>query len=273
MLRANTLSSNYDSPGIGHAVKAWFDGLVGITPNPVLTTDQQTELADLQNISHTAVTYASNPEVYDPQLQYMSHVGNNVPGTAAAIAFRNASPTTQSNAVAVGDAAGNIAFAAGSAAAAKGNSPALAYQGTQGTIEVAPNSGGANRTTSGFISDLHSAIQENINVGELAQYKTLDPDAKIGLTGSSATGTVGNPNKATFGQPIDPNNFDLDLFVQSDTLLDTYGTKLQAAPDLRQSLVDSYPDLFQGLKPGKDGLSIKFRPTGQPPNGSIMFGE
>ncbi|RCS56457.1 hypothetical protein [Parvibium lacunae] len=130
---------------------------------------------------------------------------------------------------------------------------------------------GGNSTTSEFITDLHGAIKQKINVGELAEYKMLDPNAKIGLTGSSATGKVGNPNKATFGQPIDPNKFDLDLFVQSDVLLETYGTKLKAAPVLRQSLVDDFPDLFKGLKPGKDGLSIKFRPTGQQPEGSIMF--
>lgn len=80
---------------------------------------------------------------------------------------------------------------------------------------------GANSATSEFISDLHGAIKQKVNVGELAEYKMLDPNAKIGLTGSSATGTVENPNKATFGQPIDPNKFDLDLFVQSDILLET----------------------------------------------------
>jgi len=65
--------------------------------------------------------------------------------------------------------------------------------------------------------------------------------------------------------------FDLDLFVQSDVLLEQFGPKLKAAPILRQSLVDDFPTLFQGLKPGKEGLSIKFRPHGEPSKGSMVF--
>jgi hypothetical protein len=91
------------------------------------------------------------------------------------------------------------------------------------------------------------------------------------LTGSAATGRVGNPNKATFGQPINPEKFDLDLFVQSDVLLAQFGTKLIAAPVFRRSLIESNPALFSGLKPGKEGVSIMFRPSGSPPTGSIMF--
>jgi hypothetical protein len=100
----------------------------------------------------------------------------------------------------------------------------------------------------------------------------IDPDAKIGLTGSAATGKVGNPNKATFGQPINQDQFDLDLFVQSDKLFGQFGGKLKAAPELRQHLVENFPELMQGLKPGKKGLSIKFRPsTDDLPKGSIIF--
>ncbi|WP_212796275.1 hypothetical protein [Pseudomonas sp. St316] len=65
--------------------------------------------------------------------------------------------------------------------------------------------------------------------------------------------------------------FDLDLFVQSEVLLGQFGPKLEAAPVLRQSLTDDFPDLFQGFKPGKQGLSIKLRPHGEPPKGSIVF--
>ena len=130
---------------------------------------------------------------------------------------------------------------------------------------------GVTDSTEQFISDVHGALRQNLNAGELANFQTLDPTARIGLTGSTATGRVGNPNKATFGQRIDTTKFDLDLFVQSDLLLEHFGTKLQAAPILRQSLVDDFPDLFVGLKPGKEGLSIKFRPHGEPPKGSIVF--
>jgi hypothetical protein len=122
-----------------------------------------------------------------------------------------------------------------------------------------------------FVASVHSVLRSNTNAGELAAFKALDPNAKIGLTGSSATGRVDNPNKATFGQPINAEKFDLDLFIQSDKLLDQFGPKLRAAPDLRQSLVNEFPEIFGGLKPGKDGLSIKFRPSGPAPQGSIIF--
>jgi hypothetical protein len=122
-----------------------------------------------------------------------------------------------------------------------------------------------------FVASVHSVLRNKANTGELGAFKALDPNAKIGLTGSSATGRVGNRNKATFGQPINAEKFDLDLFVQSDKLLEQFGPKLRAAPNLRQSLVDEFPEIFSGLKPGKDGLSIKFRPNGPAPKGSIIF--
>lgn len=131
--------------------------------------------------------------------------------------------------------------------------------------------GDAPKNVDGFIADVHGALEAKLNTGELAEFRVIDPTAKIGLTGSSATGRVGNPNKPTYGQPIDMQKFDLDLFVQSDVLLGQYGPKLKAAPILRQSLTDDFPNLFQGLKPGKEGLSIKFRPHGEPPKGSIVF--
>jgi hypothetical protein len=123
-----------------------------------------------------------------------------------------------------------------------------------------------------FTSGLHDSLKQSLDVGELAKFTKVDPSAKIGLTGSAATGKVGNPNKATFGQPINQDEFDLDLFVQSDKLFEQFGGKLKAAPELRQHLIDHFPDLMQGLKPGKKGLSIKFRPSsGELPKGSKIF--
>lgn len=122
-----------------------------------------------------------------------------------------------------------------------------------------------------FVGRVHDALRQNAAAGELADLRAIDPSAKVGLTGSAATGRVGNPNKATFGQPINPGAFDLDLFVQSDTLLEQFGSRLRPAPALRQTLVQQYPDLFEGLKPGKQGLTIKFRPFGDSPPGSITL--
>jgi hypothetical protein len=130
----------------------------------------------------------------------------------------------------------------------------------------------ASNSLNKFTSGLHDSLKQSLNAGELARFMKIDPDAKIGLTGSAATGKVGNPNKATFGQPINQDQFDLDLFVQSDKLFGQFGGKLKAAPELRQHLVENFPELMQGLKPGKKGLSIKFRPsTDDLPKGSIIF--
>ena len=74
-----------------------------------------------------------------------------------------------------------------------------------------------------FTSEIYGVIKQNMNVGELAEFKLLDPNTKFGLTGSSATGKGGNPNKATFGQAIDPNKFDLDLFIQKMFCLSNLG--------------------------------------------------
>ncbi len=132
--------------------------------------------------------------------------------------------------------------------------------------------GDRDLSTTVFTSNLHDALRQSLDIGELSQFKRIDPNLKIGLTGSSATGKVGNPNKPTFGQPIDSTQFDLDLFIQSDVLYKQFGDKLRAAPELRQALVERFPELLQGLKPGKKGLSIKFRSVDDElPKDSIIF--
>jgi hypothetical protein len=83
---------------------------------------------------------------------------------------------------------------------------------------------------------------------------------KAGYTGSFRTGTVGNPNKATFGQPIDLNKFDVDYWIESDILFKQFGPNLKANPAFRKILSET-PG-FEGLKPDKDGFSIKFKHSG-----------
>jgi YD repeat-containing protein len=182
----------------------------------------------------------------------------------------------------VGAALGTAAKATGRVIGPALDDAVFAMQDRMGLIlRIVPDGPGLRVGTLGnvknsvddFIADVHSALGTKLNSAELAEFRALDPTAKIGLTGSSATGRVGNPNKPTFGQPINMDKFDLDLFVQSDVLLEQFGARLKAAPILRQELVDDFPTLFQGLKPGKEGLSIKFRPHGEPPKGSIIFGE
>ncbi len=55
--------------------------------------------------------------------------------------------------------------------------------------------------------------------------KIAGEDAKIGFRSSLARGTVGNPKKPTFGQPINLNDFDVDVFIVSDEPAARYGDK------------------------------------------------
>ncbi len=94
----------------------------------------------------------------------------------------------------------------------------------------------------------------------LPQFRALDPNLKAGYTGSFRTGTVGNPNKATFGQPVDLKKFDVDYWIESDVLFQKFGPNLKANPEFRKILSET-PG-FEGLKPNKEGFSIKFKPSG-----------
>ena len=72
----------------------------------------------------------------------------------------------------------------------------------------------------------------------IAKIKQLDPSAQIGIRGSTVSG-----RSATSGALWDPNAFDLDVFVKSDTL----GNDYFPAADLFKQLKDASPELFDGL--------------------------
>jgi hypothetical protein len=95
---------------------------------------------------------------------------------------------------------------------------------------------------------------------DIKRVKEQFPDAKFGLGGSVARGTVGNPNKPTVGQPFDPNNFDLDLFVVSDSLPSS--AKVVPLQGARDRLAKRCPGAMSGLKEGGKGLSIKIFRSG-----------
>lgn len=108
------------------------------------------------------------------------------------------------------------------------------------------------------ISQLHQKLEELAEKCLLPKYKEIDPNLKAGYTGSFKTGTVGNPNKSTYGQPIDLSNYDIDYYIKSDILSSTYGNSLKADPEFRAILAKTLG--FEGLKPNKQGFSIKFKP-------------
>jgi hypothetical protein len=105
---------------------------------------------------------------------------------------------------------------------------------------------------------------------QIQQIKKAFPDAKFGLGGSVARGTVGNPNKPTFGQPFDPNKFDLDFFVVSDSL--PQSKKVVGLQGMRDRLVGRCPAALAGLKAGGEGLSVKvFRSSDALDPAAVLF--
>ena len=105
---------------------------------------------------------------------------------------------------------------------------------------------------------------------QIQQIKKAFPDARFGLGGSVARGTVGNPNKPTFGQPFDPTKFDLDFFVVSDSLPRT--NKVVGLQGMRDRLVRRCPAALAGLKAGGEGLSVKiFRSSDALDPAAVLF--
>ncbi|WP_433958678.1 RHS repeat domain-containing protein [Cytobacillus horneckiae] len=109
------------------------------------------------------------------------------------------------------------------------------------------------------ITELHQKLDALAEEHLLPEFRKIDPNLEAGYTGSFKTGTVGNPNKTTYGQPIDLNNYDIDYYIKSDKLYDMYGNSIKANPKFREIL--SQTPGFEGLKPNKGGFSIKFLPS------------
>lgn len=109
------------------------------------------------------------------------------------------------------------------------------------------------------IVELHAKLDFLADKHLLPQFREMDPNLKSGYTGSFKTGRVGNPNKPTYGQPIDLNKYDIDYYIESDILYKKFGNSLKANPEFRK-ILSSTPG-FEGLKPNKGGFSIKFKPS------------
>jgi hypothetical protein len=92
----------------------------------------------------------------------------------------------------------------------------------------------------------------------LPKYRAIDPNLEAGYTGSFKTGRVGNPKKPTFGQEIDHSSFDIDYWIKSDVLRYKFGPRLVGNRAFRATL--SKTPGFEGLRPGKKGFSILFKP-------------
>ena len=135
-----------------------------------------------------------------------------------------------------------------------------AYQSYQTFKPSTVNSG--DQTTQKLSPDLlelHSTLDSLAEEHLLPQYRKTDPDLTAGYVGSFKTGIVGNPNKTTYGQSINLNNYDIDYYIKSDKLYEMYGNSLKANVKFREILCET-PG-FVGLNPDKNGFSIKFIPS------------
>ena len=129
-------------------------------------------------------------------------------------------------------------------------------------ISVAPYAGVlkfGRLGNAGKLSSLQSKFDNLAESNLLPKYRELDINLKAGYTGSFKTGFVGNPNKSTFGQPVDLKYFDIDFYIESDVLFKRFGGSLKADTDFRNLLSETRG--FEGLKPNKQGFSIKFKPS------------
>jgi hypothetical protein len=109
------------------------------------------------------------------------------------------------------------------------------------------------------LSNLQSTFDDLATEKLLPKYLKDDPNLKAGYTGSFKTGKVGNPNKPTYGQDVNLDQFDIDFWIESDILYKKYGSNLRADLEFRKTL--SQTPGFEGLKPNKEGFSIKFKPS------------
>lgn len=108
------------------------------------------------------------------------------------------------------------------------------------------------------LANLQNKFDELADSFLLPKYKELDPMLDAGFTGSFRTGYVGNPNKPTYGSRIDFNNFDIDYYINSNGLHQSFGNSLKADAEFRKVL--SNTPGFEGLRSNKQGFSIKFNP-------------
>nr|WP_321383956.1 hypothetical protein [uncultured Enterococcus sp.] len=135
-----------------------------------------------------------------------------------------------------------------------------AFNKLQSMYKVGVKKASGVNTLNPELQKLHGELDNLAEKHLLPQFSEIDPNLEAGYTGSFKTGTVGNPNKSTFGQPIDLTNYDIDFYIKSDVLYELYGNSVKANPQFREIL--SQTPGFEGLKPNKQGFSIKFLPSG-----------
>ncbi|MGM0715488.1 hypothetical protein ACWKW1_27300 [Brevibacillus parabrevis] len=100
-------------------------------------------------------------------------------------------------------------------------------------------------------AEIMNVVQDTLSQA-LQKIKEVDPNAKVGYRGSLATGQKG-PHKGN--APFDPNDFDIDAFIVSDKLAETFSKNVywrsarKVSDDLNQ-LQDKLELNFRNTLPG-----------------------
>ncbi|MDQ6661308.1 MAG: hypothetical protein M3Z24_10125, partial [Chloroflexota bacterium] len=119
-----------------------------------------------------------------------------------------------------------------------------------------------------ILQNLRNFVKED---PALKKVKEIDPGARFGVQGSVVRGSVGNPRKLTYGRNFDPNNYDLDFFVISKELKELNVPKVVGLPQFRDRLYRRFPGVYDGLKQGGKGLSVKVYRPGETIPGPLLM--
>ena len=131
-----------------------------------------------------------------------------------------------------------------------------AKAGSGGTSASCVNKGNTDGSSEGTgraqtRADIINTVQDTLSPA-LQKIKELDPNAVVGYRGSLATGQKGEHKGYA---PFDPTNFDIDAFIVSDKLAETFPKKVywrsarKVSDDINQ-LSDNLESDFRNIFPG-----------------------
>ena len=123
-----------------------------------------------------------------------------------------------------------------------------------------------NQATEALRQQIISVVSDHF-AQYLENLRKLDPCATMGMRGSTATGTREG------GAPWNPLDFDLDVWIKSDRISGTVTDKAIPTSRIRDYLAQNFPSLFQGLREGSKGVSVKVYPTSSDLGPGVVFSD
>ncbi|OEZ95885.1 hypothetical protein DUGA2_64320 [Duganella sp. HH101] len=236
--RIHKLSYDYDAPGLWHDFKAGVDNVLGMDPLPVRTPELEAERSALLGIGQQYGR--ANPEAIWSTAALVGAAADGQIGAAAVIATQNTNLATRINVAQHAAALDQVAFAFGSAGAARANLSTLRYQGTQNTIEVTEPTGGYERTISARNQYMGSTPDKYSRTGREVVERMRSEGLIIGdgplLRGNPNDLHLVNPNGTTvrIGANVDMAH-QIDAVTWWNQTGRFYGPK---SPEVRQFMLD-----------------------------------